>query len=101
MSTTTDDGHFTRNNYRFADLHFRLEGREPVMEPDPEAWSLWKDENFQDRIVDVTIVDEFHDCAKVSTVFTGINTFPGRRSPMIFETMVFWGGSSDEDFDFQ
>ena len=63
-----------------------------VEEPDLMKWGNWL--QTADRNVAKTQVGEY----RISTVFLGLNHQHGKGPPLLFETMVFKGDSS-EDLD--
>lgn len=76
---------------------YRLVGHEPVVEPDVHAWADWFDRATGDRsrVVAQTTVGN----RMVSTVFTGIDyDFSGMGAPLVFETMVFPGGTDERRY---
>jgi hypothetical protein len=74
-----------------------LQGKLAVPEPDATKWAIWTEQSYangehwvaRDRIGGVSI----------STIFLGMdhNFVPGEL-PILFETMIFRGGASDETF---
>lgn len=68
-----------------------LRGREPVPEPDLGRWAAWFERTASDgsRIV----ARWEHKGIEVSTVFLGVDHSFGDGAPLLFETMIFGGGS--------
>ena len=70
-----------------ADIHYVLDGHEPVFEPDFLKWAQWFE--TANRIVKQTRSN--NGGVMVSTVFLGLDhSFMGGR-PVLFETMIFGG----------
>lgn len=69
-----------------------LIGQTPVLEPDLMKWAAWF-ENAEGRIVARTEIG----ASVVSTVFLGLDHQYGVGPPILFETMIFTDGDS-EDF---
>jgi hypothetical protein len=72
----------------FDNRHYILVDRVPVVEPDLLTWAEWF-ENADNRVVaQVDLPNGYF----VSTIFLGLDhDFFGRRAPVLFETMVFYG----------
>lgn len=67
----------------------------PVEEPDLGKWSEWM--ATADRTVARTKIDAFN--ATVSTVFLGLDhSYTAEGLPLLYETMVFQGGSAHDEF---
>lgn len=66
-----------------------LDGKTPVP-ADLMTWAKWFE--TADRRVDATTIGRY----RVSTVFLGLDHQYGEGPPLIFETMVFADGGSDE-----
>lgn len=64
-------------------LHYVLDGRTPVAEPNLLLWSYWFETN--ERHVARTMVGGY----TVSTVFLGLDHSHGWGAPVLFETMIF------------
>lgn len=73
-----------------------LRGHMPVPIESVEAWAEWFERSFPDRTVARTEIQD--GAVAVSTVFLGIDHGrpSSKRSPLLFETMVF-GGSHDHE----
>lgn len=71
-------------------LWYKLEGKVPV----PDETCVWavKEKNATKRIVGETKVRD----ATVSTVFLGLDHSLGRKTPVLFETLVFGGSMNGE-----
>jgi hypothetical protein len=67
-------------------MHYRLEGRTVVEEPDLYVWARWFEEGV--RRVALTQVREKQ---AVSTVFLGLDHSFGTGPPLLFESMVVGG----------
>jgi hypothetical protein len=86
----TEDPGGTLVNFPGLPLHYRLEDKIPVPEPDPVAYAQW--EQTADRTVART---EMADGAlEISTVFLGRNLawLNASATPQFFETMTFTHG---------
>jgi hypothetical protein len=70
--------------------HWVLAGRTPVIEPDVLKWARWFE--TADRRVAFTEVPG----GVVSTVFLGLDHNFGDGPPLLFETMSFLDGESEE-----
>lgn len=73
-------------------FNFVLHGKLAVPETDLLKWSMWMETN--ERQIALTRIG---GCV-VSTIFLGIDHNWGRGSPLLFETKVFRGGVSGEDW---
>ena len=72
-------------------LHYVLIGQTPVVEPDLLTWARWFE--TAERTVARTDVRG----GVVSTVFLGLDhNYSGNGSPVLFETMSFIDGESDD-----
>ena len=72
---------------------YKLDGHEPVPEPNLIVWLLWFEVATEsgERIVAQTAIDEH---LEVSTVFLGIDHRHGEAGPpLLFETAIFEHGS--------
>jgi hypothetical protein len=68
--------------------------KEPVQEPDLIKWARWWDD-FDNRVVSQTEYGPY----RISTVFLGIDhRFGSDGPPILFETMVFYGKSSLDEY---
>ena len=67
-----------------------LDGHNPVEEPDLMTWGLWME--HADRRVAHTVQLEL----SVSTVFLGLDHQYGDGPPLLFETMAFFNGQSED-----
>jgi hypothetical protein len=71
------------------------DGRTPILEEDTLAWAKWFEANRDARRVART---EIGSVGYVSTVFLGLDHSFGGGRPVLFETMSFIGGESEDYF---
>lgn len=64
--------------------NYILEGKHPKKVDDLLEWAKWFEKG--DRVVAKTKIGE----AEISTVFLGIDHSFSGRTPLLFETMIFW-----------
>jgi hypothetical protein len=69
-----------------------LIGQTPVLEPDLLVWAEWYES--ADRVVFQTEIPG----GMVSTIFLGLDHQWGNGPPLLFETMIFRDGESDDCF---
>jgi hypothetical protein len=67
-----------------------LIGQTPVIEPNAAKWAIWFES--ADRIVSQSEVG----ASVVSTVFLGLDHQFGAGPPLLFETMIFSDGDSED-----
>ena len=68
--------------------YYILDGTTPVPGADVRQWAAWLE--TADRVVAQTSLTAD---IQVSTVFVGMNPYPGVAPPRLFETLVLWPGS--------
>lgn len=71
--------------------HYVLLGQTPVEEPDVLKWAEWFG-NLENRVVFQTEIPG----GMVSTVFLGLDHQFGKGPPLLFETMLFRDGESND-----
>jgi len=72
---------------RMTARYYILDGTTPVPGADVRQWAAWLE--TADRVVAQTSLTAD---IQVSTVFVGMNPYPGVAPPRLFETLVLWPG---------